>query len=310
MTCFSSSMKSLDLQDSLESFFLFDIILAGVAIFGLVVAAVAWSLGGWWLTVSAAMLVCEGILVYAIWYAPRRWRITELREPLVRDPSVWVKAVFISDLHAGTQARNGHFRDLVQSVNDLHPDLILHGGDFVTGHAQEAGYLESLGELKPVYGSYFILGNHDYTDNPQAVRTQLLSWGNIDITNSNLTLRIHGKELRLSGLDDTMLGLPAAMPERSADGVPHLTLTHSPDALFDMHEGQTDLMLCGHTHGGQIRLPFIGCLGVPTRLGCRADQGIRIINGVRTYISRGVGIVGCRARWLCRPEIVFLELGI
>jgi len=105
------------------------------------------------------------------------------------------------------------------------------------------------------------------------------------------------------------LGVPK-LPRLEAGGLPRVVLTHEPDLLLDMREGQAELALCGHTHGGQIRLPVIGSMVVPSKLKRHADMGRRIINGIPVFVTRGVGEVLCRARLFCPPEIVVIELGI
>ena len=281
-----------------------------LAVLGLIVAVWSYYLGGGYRAFTMFMFFCEGILVYGAWLAPRRLSVTTMRQSLVQSPSVWVKIVFISDLHAGSHLPKSWFEKVVTTIEDLRPDMILAAGDFVISHAEEIKYAAMFSRLKASYGMFFTLGNHDYLDNPGAVREVVKQWGFTDLTNSDVILKIQGVELQLTGLDDTLLGRPMILSERQTVDAPRLTMVHSPDALLDMKEGQADLVLCGHTHGGQIRFPYFGCLGVPSKLGCRADQGMKIINGIKTYISRGLGEVGCRARLFCRPEVTLFELGI
>ena len=303
-------MKRLDLQQSIESFALFDWLMVALAVLGLIVAVWSYYLGGGYRAFTLLMVFCECILIYGAWLAPRRLSVTTLRQSLVQSPSVWVKIVFISDLHAGSHLPGPWFEKVVTTIEDLRPDMILAAGDFVVSHADEMKNVEMFSRLKTPYGNFFVLGNHDYLDDPGAVRSAIKRWGFTDLTNSDVILKIQGAELRLTGLDDALHGKPMILSERQIVDAPRLTMVHSPDALLDFKEGQTDLVLCGHSHGGQIRFPYFGCLGVPSKLGCRADQGMKIINGIKTYISRGLGEVGCRARLLCRPEITLIELGI
>jgi len=303
-------MRKLDLQKSIESFALFDWLMVALALLGLIVGILSFRLGGGYRLLTLLMVVCEAILVYGAWFAPRRLSVTMLRQPLVPKPTVWIKAVFMSDLHAGSHLPKAWFEKVATAIEDLRPDLILAGGDFIMSHADDMKCVGMFSRLKAPYGIYFTLGNHDYLDDPAAVRQAVKKWGYSDLTNSNVTLRIQGSEIRLSGTDDTWYGRPLVLPARQDSAVPHLTLAHNPDVLLDMQEGQTDLVLCGHTHGGQIRFPFVGCLDSHCKFGRRADQGMKIINGIKTYISRGLGEVGCRARLLCRPEVTLIELGI
>ncbi len=304
------SMKRLDLNKPLETFAMFDILMALVFLSALLLGIWLLSLGSSWLALLGLfLLVGDGLIAYGVLVAPKLISVTHYKKTLVQQPTVWIKVAFLSDLHAHKRKPASWFLKLTERVKALKPDLMLMGGDYVVWEGKAASHLNPLAELEPAYGTYFVLGNHDYLDDPVAVRERLESFGWHDATNASLTLRLQGKELGLTGLDDPMFGEFVFSGARKS-GVPHLTLAHSPDSVLDLSEGQTDLVLAGHAHGGQIRFPFIGSLFTPNRLGRKADQGEKIINGIRMIVSRGLGEVGVRARFMCRPEIVVIELGI
>ena len=90
-----------------------------------------------------------------------------------------------------------------------------------------------------------------------------------------------------------------------------MTISHEPDAALDLKEGDTDLLLSGHTHGGQIRLPFIGSIvKIPSILGRKADEGKKVVNGVPVIVSEGVAETDIRSRLFCPPEIMVVDVGI
>lgn len=298
----------LNLQVNNQSFVIFDAAMVVLALLGLALASLGWWLGGPWKGLSYLMVFCLAILAYSIWIAPKRLKVTHLREALAKSPQAWLKAVYIADMHAGSNKSAGWYEKLCATIKELDPELLLVGGDFSVCDTSHLDKLQCLAKLDMRHGKYFVLGNHDYLDDPQAVKEQLAEWGFVNLTNEAKAISFQGLEFQLAGLDETLYGVPKIskrMPQK-----PMLVLAHEPDALLDLSEGQADFVLCGHTHGGQIRLPLIGSLVVPSKLGRRADLGRKVINGLPTFITRGLGEVLCRARLLCPPEIVVLELGI
>ena len=302
-------MKKLDLNKPLETFATFDILMAAVFVVALIVGVWSLAIGHWLFPIGLLLLVGDCLIAYGIWVAPKLLSTTKYRIALTENPTAWVKVVFMADLHACKRKPAAWFSGVAKAVKELRPDLVLLGGDYVVWDSRDASHLNPLAELEPRYGTYFVLGNHDYLGDPAAVSERLRSSGWHDITKSNLTLRMQGKDFGLSGVDEPLFGAPI-YSEARAYRVPHVTLAHNPDSVLDMHEGQTDLLLAGHAHGGQLRFPLVGSLFTPNRLGRKADQGEKRINGLRMVVTRGLGEVGIRARFMCRPEIVVIDLGI
>ncbi|MFZ6015773.1 MAG: metallophosphoesterase [Patescibacteria group bacterium] len=300
-------MKQLDLQKSVETFAIFDVALLFLALIGLVLLVIGFILNIAWIVI--AMIICEFILIYAIFIEPNRISVTTYRHAIGEATDAWIKIVFIADPHAGPIKSQAWYDKLSANLNIISPDLLLIGGDMVVHHAEHIGKLKSLADIQTIYGKFFILGNHDYQDDPARITAEMQKMGFHHLGNTNLSLRIQGKELRISGCDDCFYGKNHPI-NRIDHKAPHITLAHEPDALADISEGDTDLVLCGHAHGGQIRFPIIGSLHVPSNFGRKADMGKKIIKGIPTIITRGLGEVGIRARLLAPPEIVIIELGI
>ncbi|MDD5438141.1 MAG: metallophosphoesterase [Patescibacteria group bacterium] len=297
----------LNLQINNQSFVIFDVAMIGLAVLAIVIAAWAWFANWKWLT--AVMVIGILILAYGAFISPRRLKITKVKKALSKSPTAWLKAVYIADLHAYKNKPLAWYQKLFAEIREIGADMLLVGGDLVVA---DTGYLDKLVDLSKLdfaYGKYYILGNHDYLDDPSEVRRQMDDWGFVNLVNKSKDVKFQGLDFQLAGLDETLYGQPKIPPRDSTDK-PYVLLGHEPDVLLDMKEGQADLVLCGHTHGGQIRLPLIGSLVVPSKLGRRADLGHRVINGIPTFVSAGLGEVLCRARLLCSPEIVVLELGI
>jgi hypothetical protein len=139
----------------------------------------------------------------------------------------------------------------------------------------------------------------------------MVGMGISDLTNGSVVIKKDARTLELTALDDCWHGRPIVPPFRTSKDVPHVTISHEPDVALDFRPGDTDLMICGHTHGGQIRLPVIGTIaGLPTYLGRKADNGRKIINGIPIVISGGCGETDLRPRLFCPPEITVVEVGI
>ncbi len=288
----------------------FDVFLVIVALVGFVSIWFGSSLGGFWNLLALAALLGELLLAYGIWIEPNRLVVTRYREPLASDPKIWLRVAFLSDLHAGAFRGRDWYERIAREVASLAPDLVIFGGDYVQDRAEPVADLKPFASLAPRLGKFFVLGNHDYMDRPQDVRAAVASLGYEDLTNRTAVIRADGRTFELHGVDDLWYGNPKRFA-RSSHLVPHLLISHEPDTLMDLKEGDTDLTLVGHTHGGQVRLPFLGSLWpIPTKLGRAVDHGRRIVNGIRCLVSNGLGETDGRMRLLDRPEILLVEIGV
>lgn len=229
----------------------------------------------------------------------------------------------LSDIHLDEFTEPFYLRDAVADVNRLEPDAVFLTGDYVThqfgtrkfsvGAAwQGAGILKGL-NCKRVYA---ILGNHDLLVGGNDVTAAFASNGIPMLVNSNLPLEREGARIWLAGLDDVLCGKPdldGAMPE-SIRHLPHepiILLCHAPDyadQLLKHPAGKAvALMLSGHTHGGQVRLPFLPPLHVPD-MGKIYVEGWFRLGTMQLYVNRGLGTVGVPFRLDCPPEISLFTL--
>ncbi len=224
----------------------------------------------------------------------------------------------LSDIHLDEFTEPYFLRDAVAQVNRLAPDAVFLTGDYVTheigtrkfaiGAAwQCAGILKTL-QCRQVYA---ILGNHDVMVSGQEVTRAFTSNGIPMLINSNLPLERDGARIWLAGLDDAVCGQPdpdGAIPA-SIRHLPHepiVLLCHAPDyanQLAAHPAGQAvALMLSGHTHGGQVRVPYLPPLYLPP-LGKVFIEGWFHPGGMQLYVNRGLGAVGFPFRFDCPPEI-------
>jgi predicted MPP superfamily phosphohydrolase len=289
----------------------FDFAIVSLAAIFILVAYFAYRAGGAWMIVGILSVVGLLALAHSVFLGPRRLTVTKYRERLVHHPGAWVRIVFISDFHTGGFRNADWYERMAHEAQSLDPDILFLGGDFCVDSPRYLDHLRSLERVTARLGRYFVLGNHDFFEDPVAIRRAVESWGFSDLTNSSITLSKEGHFFQLTALDDCLFGAPIVPPFRASAELPHITIAHEPDGVMDMSKDDTDLYLAGHTHGGQVRLPIIGALlPIPSKLGRRVDCGRKMINQIRLIVSRGTGEVDFRARLFCSPEIMVVEVGI
>ncbi|MEO5928118.1 MAG: metallophosphoesterase [Patescibacteria group bacterium] len=253
-------------------------------------------------------LICL-LSLYAFVVEPRWLKVQRYREELRPNPTTKLRIVFLSDFHAGGGIPNGWWERITLEVNALAPDAIVLAGDFVVHHANTVKLLQPFKELRAPQGVYFVLGNHDHLDRPQDIRAFFVGLGFMDLTNRTIQLKREGKELDLQGIDDHWYGAPQQITRTSKD-IAHLTIAHEPDIALDLEEGKTDLVLSGHTHGGQVCLPIIGAPWIPAKLKQKVIGGRKLFHGIPLIVSRGLGQEVWHPRFGARPEVVVVDVGI
>lgn len=263
---------------------------------------------GWWFLGSgAAFFLVVGI--YAAWIEPCWVEVVRYSLRLQDERERRLRIVFLSDFHAGEEKTRHFYKKIFTRVKRLQPDLLLLGGDYVECRATAVEDLADIQEITPRYGAYFVLGNHDYWDDPRYIRHVLEGFGLHDLTGKTQQVGEGEHAFFLSGLDDAWMGTPASSLPLAAVSLPRLLLTHESDILLDLPEASVDLVVLGHTHGGQIRLPRYGAItALPQSTPAWLDRGLRVWRGMRLLISQGVGESSARVRFLARPQIIVIDL--
>ncbi|HEU4522764.1 MAG TPA: metallophosphoesterase [Thermoanaerobaculia bacterium] len=219
------------------------------------------------------------------------------------------RIAFLTDTHVAGFVRRRYYEEVVAQTNGIDPDLILLGGDFVSFHRHIPLMADALiARLSARDGMFAVLGNHDYWAGGKDVREAMEAHGVQFIINRSVVLRRGEAELPLVGIDEVYRGAPDL--QAAFAGLrwgPRLGLTHHPDLVGDLGERRIDLLVCGHTHGGQIRFPFFGAVVVPSKYEFRFAAGFHRVNNVLMYVSRGIGAIP-PLRILCRPEIATFTL--
>ena len=275
----------------------------------------------WLAGAGLALLLAYGFLV-----EPRRLRVEQLHIELKGLPPALdgLRLVHLTDFHIG----RSRFRDRMALrataiANSLEPDLIVLTGDLVTRHDCAPRLLPILATLRAKYGVSAALGNHDYSwtwllrllgvhrraFSVEKWRELLAQVGVRLLENESQEVRLDGASLWLAGCGDPyshrddLTATLAQVPE----GAPCVLLCHSPDVAD--HEGiqRVGLALCGHTHGGQVRLPLVGLIWAPCRDYRRRAIGLTRLGDTWLYASRGV-CAGNYFRLGCPPEVTLITL--
>jgi len=233
-----------------------------------------------------------------------------------------LRIVLLSDFHCHEDdAIEWSSREAVRLAMEQEPDLIAISGDLFDTCEMATQCPEQLAGLEAPLGVWAVPGNHDRAhDDPfkcmeapaediETLRDVLAGLGIRLLANSNERISVNGAEIAIAGADEFAFGrddVGAALEGTdSADLV--VLLAHTPDLLDDPAAEGADIVLCGHTHGGQIQLPRIGAPWAPVWRGRERSSGLLRANGQLAYVSRGVASA-TRARFNCHPEVAVLEL--
>ncbi len=225
----------------------------------------------------------------------------------------------ISDIHLDEWTEPGFLERVIRHINALNPDMVALTGDFISQGPLPRRFSERsayrCGELLRSLTCplrYAILGNHDVTVNAPLVTDALTSNGIPVLVDRYVPIERDGKRLWLGGVNDPGMATPhpeLAVPERP-DG-PVILMAHEPDYVDDLLHSRRapliGLMLSGHTHGGQVRLPLLPPLNLPP-MGKKYVNGLFRFGNLQLYVNRGIGTVGVPFRLNCPPEITVLTL--
>jgi len=240
--------------------------------------------------------------------------VEETTIPLRRLPRALdgLRVVQLSDIHHSPFTSREQIERAVEAVNHLEPDIIALTGDYVS-HEREyaAPCAEMLGRLRARCGVYAVLGNHDHWVDAALITDLFRAEGIKVLVNEGMRFEHPerpGSSFWLAGVDDTMVGmedLPLALAGSTADEM-KLLLAHNPLVLRRAAREGVDLVLSGHTHGGQVTWRSeTSRSGRPRR---RLLRGLGRQGDTQIYVTRGLGTVVLPVRYGCLPEVSLLEL--
>jgi predicted MPP superfamily phosphohydrolase len=227
-----------------------------------------------------------------------------------------LRIAFLSDLHTGS-----HFDDIarlssiIAEAASLAPDLVLFGGDYVNmqifggGRVPPCTIARILSRIDAPLGCFAVLGNHDYAYDERAVADALWDSGITVLDHERCTVHFKDRAIDIAGIPDARVTRTEAyslLADLSPD-TPTIVLAHDPIWFAHLPPGP-HLMLAGHTHGGQIRLPGIGIVTNASKAPLRWSHGLIKERGQHLYVTGGIGTSGVPIRWGVPPEFAVLNL--
>lgn len=261
------------------------------------------------------------LLYYARFVEPSWIAVTKRNVPF---PIADIRVAVVGDFHVGPHKQHRFIERVAAKVNALKPDIVLLVGDFLFDHLADPEHLRPLRSLRAPLGVFAVVGNHDsghdhlpglgvtrHPDRSADIVAVLEPLGIRFLRNASATLQYREHRFALAGIDDlwmdscdvrkALAGVPA--------GAPTILLSHQPDIILDPASHRASLIVAGHTHGGQVRLPWYGSLSrIPQRLSKKFDRGIIAVgDGTTLAITHGIGETFLPLRFCARPEILLLR---
>lgn len=261
-----------------------------------------------------------GLAAYSGLIETNEIEVKKLHLTLERLPPAFngFKIALISDFHFGPYTGAREIGAAVKAVNELNADMIALLGDFVSepmSGSPQAGAKKAepcaqvLSGLRSRLGSFAVLGNHDYSTDPELVASALEAHGIRVLRNSNRTVEQDGARVWLLGVNDAAAS--AARLDQALASIPasdpKILLVHEPDFADYASGFDIDAQFSGHSHGGQIRIPGMRPLWLPP-LARKYYKGCYRIRKLQLYTNEGIGTIGLPFRFCCPPEVTLVTL--
>jgi uncharacterized protein len=255
---------------------------------------------GWWAWLSRAPA-----------YRLSRLRIGITGWPQFSRP---LRILFMSDLHVGSHTEDvERLTRITMSAAELQPDLMCLGGDYTNGLLFGGGRVPPettaaiLGLVKPPLCSFAIVGDHDEIYGAHAIAGALRAAGLTVLLNEIVRIIFEGCEIAILGVTPDAARLPELIGQARI-GIPRIVLAHDPAAFALLPKEAGHLMFCGHTHGGQIQLPFVGPLINMSDAPLRWTYGHVVEGDCHLYVTSGLGTSVLPLRLGIPPEVVLVEV--
>jgi len=261
------------------------------------------------------LLCCSGIClgIYAYLIEPR-WM--EVKKNVIEDSDIpttfsGLNIIFISDIHHGPYFSRERVERVVQEVNGLNPNIIILGGDYVH---RDSKYIdpcfEALSGLKAPLGIYAVLGNHDNWEGTEQTKQAMQKAGVKLLDNEAMWLEVDGARIKVGGSGDLWTEKQLLDPLLSDvdESDYFILISHNPDFAEELTSNKVDLMLSGHTHGGQVTMFGLWAPLVPSEHGQKYRTGLVETEQTTVLISNGVGTITPPLRFFARPQINLITL--
>ncbi|WP_077211351.1 metallophosphoesterase [Bacillus dakarensis] len=271
---------------------------------------------GTFLTVTG---LSAGGYYYAGHIEPYRLKINhiQIKHPKVPNGFERFKMVQFSDTHLGFQYDLEQFKQIVDKINDLNPDILFFTGDLLdepNKYKEIEKVVPILNQLQAPFGKFSIYGNHDHGGYGSDIYKEIMEKAGFTLLlNQSTEIKLlNGDRIYIAGIDDAMLGKPNI--ENSLTGVPDeaykILLSHAPDLADIAASYNIHLQLSGHSHGGQIKIPFLGALVKPpfAEKYYEGSYTIGTDDPLTLYVNRGLGTTRLPFRFLSTPELTIYTL--
>ena len=217
-----------------------------------------------------------------------------------------LRIVHVTDLHVHPRIPLTYYQDALAAAAETGADIAVFTGDYIS----RAVALPKLRDvLRPIgkLGTYAVLGNHDFWAGAEGVSAAIRDAGIQLIKDNPVRLNIEGNRVVVSGTERPWAHGPEVQADGDPDGL-HITLSHTPDNIYDLAAGPSDFVFSGHYHAGQIRLPGLGSIVVPSIYGRRFDHGHFVVDDTHLFVASGIGSGNPPVRIYCQPDIFVIDV--
>ena len=248
------------------------------------------------------IFICLTVWVFAV-----EPSMLTVKEYTIEDKELaGLKIVYAADFHIGKRDLP-RLKKIVNLINAQNADMVLLGGDFVKGHKEKSTLpvniiAQELSLIKSDYPVYTVLGNHDMWVGGDKIQKVLEKNGIKVLRNTNDFVTVNNKKIYIAGVEDITTGFPDLVKAFSGTEQPVILLSHQPDILPKI-ESDVNIILAGHTHGGQVVFPLIGPILIPSAYGKKFLSGYVEDDNKKMIITKGLGTSILPVRFNCKPEI-------
>lgn len=261
------------------------------------------------------MIITTGVFCYSRYVEPNLLAVKKYETQIPENVSN-CKIVFFSDTHFSKMYDQNNIEKIVEKINSQNPDIVIFGGDLIDNYARDLSLLDleylskKLSTIKANYGKYAVLGNHDYGGGANRVYKDIMQSGGFSII-KNDSIFIKELNIKLIGYDDLLMGYtdPSLYSIKSEEF--NIILSHEPDVADKIKMNVNGIMLSGHSHGGQVTLPYITEKVLPQ--GAKEYiygeyNNLGVNKNIDLFVSKGIGMTSVPFRFLNVPQIMVLEL--
>lgn len=264
------------------------------------------------LRLALLLALSAGLLFsYARYVEPRWIDETQLQLPVSGSaaPAKPLKAVIFADTHFSQYYTPEDFQRAVKRINAMEPDFVFFLGDLIDNYNNYDGDVETisqaLSQIQASGGKFAVFGNHDYGGGLENYYQKIMEAGGFQVL-VNDTVVLEPWNLTITGIDDMVIGYgditcASVLPDNSYN----IVLSHEPDVISDMTDFSIDLMVSGHTHGGQVNLPLFSEQFLPPygQVFVRGEYRFENDRSTLLYVNRGLGTTKMPLRFMASPEL-------